>query len=131
MTDKPIDFEALKEIGAVVAVCYSSARRMHAAEVGELVPAPAGWSVASFEADAIIYRAVVAFLVGPDCALRQAVTAEPYQKKWSALVDPTSGRFISVSDGKVFATESDFLTAMRALRSFLAEAPRPTDSAAH
>jgi len=58
--------------------------------------------------------------------VRFPVTCEKYQSQWSALVDPASNRYIGLSDGKVYADESAFVSAMRALQSFLAETQHTT-----
>lgn len=96
-----------------------------------LIAAPSGWVVATFGADnTVSYRGVVAFMVGLDC-VKSAFTVEGYDPKFSAVVDPCSGKFISVADGKICSDEAAFVAAMKALRQLLDEVPEGRPEVAH
>jgi hypothetical protein len=93
-----------------------------------IVSAPSGWTIATFVAGDVRYLAIIAFRISPGGTLQQAITAEGYRLKFSALCDPASGRFIAVTDGKMYRDEAAFIAAMK----FLSEAPEvSSETVAH
>jgi hypothetical protein len=87
-----------------------------------VIPAGSGWKLAEVSDGRIFYQTIIAFLPpvlgdGGDALMEcEAITPTPHDRRYSAVVDPGTGRFI-VSGGQVFDNEDAFATFTRKLRA--------------
>jgi hypothetical protein len=114
----PPELAKIAQFTELIAASYSMARQAYDEEHGQLIPAPSGWSLAVYGDGQIKSLAVIAFRIGPDSSLRQAITCEGYDLRFAALVDPASNRFVAMDSGRIYADQSAWVLAMQALAAY-------------